>query len=285
MSIIEIQGLHYAYPSPGGGEPRWVLRGIDLSIEAGECVGLMGPTGVGKTTLCLALTGIVPQSTGGVIRGRARVLGMDTKHTRVSDLAARVGVVFQDPETQLFNLSVEEEVAFGPENLGLSPDEIGPRITWALDQVGILELSRRPPSELSGGEKQRLAIASILAMAPEVLVLDEPTANLDPNGKREVREVVRDLKRRRELTTVVVSQDADWLAEVAERIVVLDGGKVALDGPAQEVLGRTETLGRIGVAAPQMCELASELNRSLATNFAFTRLDEAELRLREALGG
>lgn len=285
MPIIEIKGLHYAYPSPVGDEPLWVLRGIDLTVQRGECVGLMGPTGVGKSTLCLALTGIVPQSTGGVIRGEARVLGMDTKHTRVPDLASRVGVVFQDPETQLFNLSVEEEVAFGLENLGWSAQEIGPRINWALKQVGILGLEQRPPAELSGGEKQRLAIASILAMAPEVLVLDEPTANLDPNGKREVREVVRGLKRQRGLTTLVVSQDADWLAEVAERVVVLHEGRVALDGPTEDVLSQTQALGRIGVAAPQMSELAAELSRALGERFAFTRLDEAEVRLRETLDG
>ncbi len=195
MPIIDIQNFHYAYPPLGQDEPHWVLRGVDLAVEAGTCIGVMGPTGVGKSTLCQAIVGIVPQLTGGIVRGQVHVLGRDARSTPVADLAQGVGVVFQDSESQLFGLTVEEEVAFGPENMGLAPDEIEDRVTWALDTVGLNDDRLRSPYELSGGEKQRLAIAAALSMSPQVLVLDEPISHLDPQGKREIRSLVAELVR------------------------------------------------------------------------------------------
>jgi energy-coupling factor transporter ATP-binding protein EcfA2 len=284
MPSIDIRDFHYAYPPLGQAEPRWVLRGVDLAVEAGSCVGVMGATGVGKSTLCQAIVGIVPQLTGGIVRGQVRVLGEDARSTPVPDLARQVGMVFQDSESQLFNLTVEEEVAFGPENIGLPPEEIESRVAWALTTVGLIESRKRSPVELSGGEKQRLAIAAALSMSPKVLVLDEPTAHLDPRGKREIQALVATMVRDSGQTILVVEQDADWLAELADRVVVLADGRVALDGPTDAVLGDPEALLALGVGPPQLSELASAINRDLGTRFAFTRLDEAEWVLKEDLG-
>jgi len=166
VSVISITNLHFSYPPLVEGQPAApVLRGINLEVSSGEFVSIMGPTGVGKTTLCLALNGIVPQSTGGVFRGDVQVCGMNTKKTPVAALAASVGVVFQDPESQFFNMTVEDEVAFGAESLGVPREEIAERIEWALEMVGMADHRRRSPMQLSGGQKQRVAIASVLAMA------------------------------------------------------------------------------------------------------------------------
>lgn len=284
MPSIDIRDFHYAYPPLGQAEPRWVLRGVDLAVEAGSCVGVMGATGVGKSTLCQAIVGVVPQLTGGIVRGQVRVLGKEARSTPVPDLARQVGMVFQDSESQLFNLTVEEEVAFGPENIGLPPEEIESRVAWALTTVGLIESRKRSPYELSGGEKQRLAIAAALSMSPKVLVLDEPTAHLDPRGKSEIQALVGTMVRDSGQTILVVEQDADWLAELADRVVVLADGRVALEGPTDEVLGDPEALSELGVGPPQLSELASAINRDLGTHFAFIRLDQAEQALKEDLG-
>lgn len=285
MPSIDIRDFHFAYPPLGQAEPRWVLRGVDLVVETGSCIGVMGATGAGKSTLCQALGGIVPQLTGGIVRGRVRVLGQEARSTPVPDLAQQVGMVFQDSENQLFNLTVEEEVAFGPENIGLPSEEIEDRVAWALATVGLIEARQRSPYELSGGEKQRLAIAAALSMSPKLLVLDEPTAHLDPHGKREIQSLVASMVRDSGRTIVVVEQDADWLAELADRVIVLAEGRVALDGPPDAVLADPDPLLALGVGPPQLSELASVLNRDLGTRFAFTRLDEAERVLWEDLGG
>jgi energy-coupling factor transporter ATP-binding protein EcfA2 len=285
MAVIDIRDLHYAYPAAGSAEPRWVLRGVTLAVEAGSCVGIVGPTGAGKSTLCQAVMGLVPQATGGVIRGQVSVFGLEARHTPVADMAQRVGLVFQDPETQLFNLSAEEEVAFGLENLGLPPAAIGARVEWALDRVGLLELAKRPPAELSGGEKQRLTIAVVLAMAPDLLILDEPTSSLDPRGKQDVQRLITDLVNDSQVTTLVIEQDTDWLASLADRIVVLSQGQVAMDGPARQVFAQATHLRELGVGAPQLSELAEALQGNLGGEFAFSELGEAERVLREDLRG
>lgn len=285
MPVIEIVDFHYAYPSLGEAAQRWVLNGVNLAVDPGTCVGVMGATGSGKTTLCHALLGIVPQLTGGTVRGQVRVLDMDARRTAVADLARRVGLVFQDAESQLFNLSVEEEVAFGLESLGLPPEDITRRVARVLDDVGLADDRLRSPYELSGGEKQRLAIATALAMDPDLLILDEPISHVDPVGKRAIRTLVGGLVQSKGATLVVVEQDADWLAEIADRVVVLDEGRVAIDGPAEQVLTDAESLLALGVGPPQLSELAAGLNRDLGTRYAFTRIDQAERTLKEALGG
>ena len=236
----------------------------------------MGPTGGGKSTLCLALNGIVPQSTGGVIKGDVLVEGLNTKRHPVAQLAQSVGLVFQEPETQLFNMSVEAEVAFGLENLGLPPQEILERIEWALALVGLRDLRQRSPFQLSGGQKQRVAIASILAMTPKILVLDEPTASLDPAGKVEVFSVVRQLRQQRGMTIIMVEHESERIAEFSDRVVVLnDRGQIELTGTPAQVFAQVERMQAIGLATPQVSQLAHCLNQTRQTGFVFTQLDEA----------
>ena len=279
-TLISVRGLGFAYPAlEPGAEAPWVLDRVDLDIERGEFLSIMGPTGAGKSTLCLALVGIVPQSTGGLIRGEVRVDGLDTKTEAVASLAGRVGVVFQDPETQLFNMNVEAEIAFGLENKGVAPEEMADRIDWAAHTVGIEGLLDRSPFELSGGQKQRVAIAAVLAMTPDVLVLDEPTASLDPRGKQEVFAVVRDLRRRRGMTIVMVEQDAESIAEFSDRVAVLAQGRVRRIGSPHEVFACVDEIEDLGLRVPQVTEVAERLNLRHGTTHRFTRLEEAALAL------
>jgi energy-coupling factor transporter ATP-binding protein EcfA2 len=277
-SLITMRGFTYRYPPVAEGEaPVTALEGIDLDIAAGEFLGVTGTTASGKSTLCLALNGLVPHATGGVIGGDVVVDGWNTKRVKVPQLATRIGLVFQDPESNLLGLSVEDEVAFGPENLGISPGEIASRVDWALNVVGMSAFRQRSANQLSGGQKQRVAIAAVLAMRPDVLVLDEPTAQLDPRGKFEVASAIEALRREhgRHMTVVMVEQDAELLAQFADRVVVLDAGRIVDDGTPREVFGRVERLDTLGVAVPQMAEIADRLNKRLGTRFDFLTSDEA----------
>lgn len=283
-AVIVIDGLHYTYPPllPDG-QPVAALRGIDLAVAQGEFLALMGRIGAGKTTLCLALNGLVPHTTGGTIRGDVIVLGLNTKRHAVADLAAQVGVVFQNPEEQLFHMRVEDEVAFGPENLGLPRMEIAERVTWALRAVGLEAFQQRSPIRLSGGEKQRLALAAVLAMRPQVLVLDEPTASLDPRGASDLIALLRELRETMDLTVVMATQDSEWVAEQADRMAVLHEGRIARLGSPDELLCQVADMRALGVRVPQVAEVAAELNARLDTRFRFTRLDDATQTLSEDL--
>ena len=276
-SAICVANVHYAYPSAiPEAPPTAALRGIEMVVESGEFLAVMGPTGAGKTTLCLALNGLVPQATGGTFRGDVLVAGHNTKRVPVAELATEVGVVFQDSESQLFTMTVEDEVAFGPESLGLSVEEIERRIQWALDVVGLADMRTRSPGHLSGGQQRRLAIAAILAMMPAILVLDEPTGGLDPLGRHAVLDVVAELQQKG-TTVVMASQDADAVASLAGRVVVIEAGQVALEGRAQDVLGRVEELHAFGLDAPQMAELSRSLGIDppcLTVDQAFRALSE-----------
>ena len=276
MTAISIENLHYAYPPlVPDGPTISVLRGINLQIEQGEFVSLMGPTGAGKSTLCMALNGLVPQSTGGVIHGRVTVLNRNPWRTPVAELAAHVGIVYQDPESQLFAATVGDEVAFGPENLGIDRQEILERVDWALNLVNMRHLYDRSPAQLSGGQQQRVAIAASLAMMPQVLILDEPTASLDPMGQHEVFQVIDSLCRKREMTILMVSHDADQVAQFSDRIAVLWQGRIALCNSPRHVLAQADLLNQAGLAVPQVSELGAELNRRLGTCYGFVRLDQA----------
>jgi len=282
--LIAVENLSYAYPpaQPGDG-PEWVLDGVDFQLNEGEFVALMSRTGSGKTTLCLALNGIVPHSTGGIIGGDVFVQGVNSKRATVPLLARQVGVVFQDPETQIFNLTVEMEVAFGLETLGIPPPEIRERVDWALDMVGMSRLLRRSPHQLSGGQKQRVAIAAIVAMLPKVLVLDEPTASLDPEGKIEVFEAIRRLKQQQTMSILMVSDEAEQIAEFADRVLVLADGKIKMRGTVDKIFSRSETLMAMGLSTPQVCAVASGLNRAHGTAFDFATLPAACAALKSRL--
>ena len=256
MKVAEVRGLKWRYK---GREER-ALNGVDLEIERGEILGIMGPSGAGKTTLCLALMGIIPQRVPGEIEGEVRVLGMDTREVDASHIARRVGIVFEDPESQFVMSSVEDEMVLGLEPLGLPREEMRERVLWALELVGLgKEFLSRHPLELSGGEKQRVAIAAMLAREPEILILDEPTSDLDPVGKEEVMEAIKDVYRELGLTMVLVEHEAEVLAEVADRIAIMDRGEVVLEGDPRTVFSRVEELVGMGVHPPQVTLLFHKL--------------------------
>jgi len=280
-SLVEVRDLWYAYPALAGVAPEWVLRGVNLHLGLGEVVGLMGATGAGKSTLALALNGSVPQSTGGQVRGEVLIEGLDSKRHPVAELATRVGIVFQDPATQFLQTTVEAEVAFGPENLGLPVAELEQRVSWALRVTGLVEFRQRAPAHLSGGEQQRVAIAAILAMRPRILVFDEPTASLDPGGKLEVLEVIRTL--RSEHTILLITQDSEALAGFADRVLVLDHGQIVMEGNPVQVFEQVERLGELGLRPPEIWEFARCLNEALgASVFGFADVEQAVAALRQA---
>ena len=290
-AAVRIENLHFRYPvfdpdatGVGGEEPGYALAGIDLEIGEGELLGVSGTTGSGKTTLCLALNGLVPQQTSGTIRGDVWVGEWNTKRLPVPQLATRVGLVFQDPEANLLGLTVEDEVAFGPENLGVDPREIEERVTWALDVVGMTTQRRRSAALLSGGQKQRAGIAAVLAMLPRVLVLDEPTAELDPLGKREIAEVIAGLREReRGMAVVMVESDTTTLARLADRLAIMDAGSIiALDEPGALYANPAPLIER-GVPVPDVSQVALRLNRRRGTSWSFVTDDEALAALRDDL--
>jgi len=258
--IVVVNELHYAYPPPlPDAAAVEVLRGVNLAVHPGEFVALLGRVGAGKSTLCMALNGLVPHVTGGVFRGDVTVAGQNTKQHAVAELARAVGLVFQDAEAQLTQMRVEDEIAFGPENLGLPVQEIAARVSWALAAVGLTEHRDRSPHRLSGGEKQRVAIAAMLAMRPQVLVLDEPTANLDPAGKAGVFKVLLRLARERQVAIVIATQEVERAARYADRIAVLHEGRIALDGPPAAIFSAAVPLADWGLSVPEMVELGERL--------------------------
>lgn len=242
--MIQIEDLTVMY-----GQHR-ALSHINLSITSGEIVLIAGPSGCGKSTLIRCLNGLIPHSSPALMRGRVWVGGKDTIHTSVADLARTVGMVFQNPATQFFNLTVDEEIAFGPRNLGLTEKEVSSRVAEALDATGLCPLRDRHISTLSGGEQQRLAIATALAMRPEILVLDEPTSSLDVDG---TRQVLQTLRRLNELgTTIVITEHRlDPIAELTHRIVIVEQGRIVMDSPPADCLKRRDLLRRAGLSHPK----------------------------------
>jgi energy-coupling factor transport system ATP-binding protein len=254
---VLVEDLSFRYS--GGTEP--VLRKISLSIPRGSLVLLVGATGAGKSTLYLALNGLIPHMVRGRMAGRVRVVGMDTREHSVPELAQRVGIVFQDPEVQLFALSVEEELAFGPENLGLPAEEIRRRVADAITVVRLADLVEREPARLSGGQQQSVAMGSIWTMLPDVLILDEPTSNLDPESSLRVLELILMLNREHGKTILLAEHKLDLVADVAHQVIVLSRGEVMLTGTPRDVFSQVDTLLGLGLAPPQVTLLAHELRR------------------------
>ena len=242
--MIELEGLSVRY----GAQPA--LEGVSLSIAAGEFVLISGPSGCGKSTLARVLAGMIPAVIRAQVEGRARVAGLDPSRTPPASLATRVGLVFQNPATQLFCLTVEEEVAFGPRNLGLDEDAVRERVDWALQATGLEELRGRAPLELSGGGQQRLAIAAALALRAPLLVLDEPLASLDRPGARQVLHTLVDLNRQHGMTIVMIEHRLAEASRVAGRIVLMDRGRIVADEPADAISGDRERLELPGLARP-----------------------------------
>ena len=251
-----VRGLRLRYAETG----EIVLRGVDLRLRQGEVKLLLGPSGSGKSSLALTLNGLIPHQLDAEIRGSVTIAGRDTREVGVDWLTTKVGMLFQDPESQIATLTVVDEVAFGLENLRVPPEEMRPRIEAALRQVGLDGLEERDTGALSGGQKQRLALASTLAMGVEVLVLDEPTANLDPEGTADFFDLLRQLKASG-ATVLIIEHKLDELIDQVDSIAVLgDDGTIIADGPPREVLrDNRDALTRLGVWLPQVSDLANRL--------------------------
>jgi cobalt/nickel transport system ATP-binding protein len=240
---LEVEHLTFAYP-----DGRQVLFGVDLRVGPGERVALLGPNGAGKTTLALHLNGLLGDGTGGYGTGTVtvggRVVRPGVRGRDLLEVRRAVGMVFQDPDDQLFMPTVRDDVAFGPANLGLPPDEVALRVRRALAQVGLQDVGDRPPHHLSFGQRRRVAVATVLAMEPSVLVLDEPTSNLDPASRRELLEVLTGLTDRdgEPVTTLVVTHDLPYALQLCPRSVLLDEGRVVADGPTRDLLADADLM-------------------------------------------
>ena len=236
VPVLDVRGVAYAYP--GGHQ---ALFGVDLHVHPGERVALLGPNGAGKTTLVLHLNGILTPGAGSVT-----VSGLPVTGANLLEVRRRVGIVFQDPDDQLFMPTVRDDVAFGPANLGLRGAELDERVVEALSAVGVADLAERAPHHLSFGQRRRVAIATVLAMRPEILVLDEPSSNLDPASRRELAAILRSL----DVTVLMVTHDLPYAVELCERSVVLSEGTVVADGPTREVLADATFMARHRLELP-----------------------------------
>jgi energy-coupling factor transporter ATP-binding protein EcfA2 len=250
LAAIKVKDLTYTYPNA----PKPALQGASLTIDKGEFVILTGPSGCGKTTLCRCFNGLIPHFYQGELEGELNVAGLNAAEHPIHDLASHVGLVFQNPENQLFALSVEKDVAFGLENLGIPREAMQKQVDWALETTGIQDLRERAPHELSGGQQQRVAIASIIAMRPEVMVLDEPTSFLDPLGAERIFDVIAELNRSLRMTVVLVEHRLDLAAKYANHVVVMDKGTVVLDGDPRAVLG-SQDARLLGIGTPKATRL------------------------------
>lgn len=248
--IASLENVSYLYPNSS----KPVLENISLDITQGEFLGVIGPTGAGKTTLCLTFNGIVPQFYGGRFFGYVTIGGVDTLEQTISSLARYVGAVFEDPETQLLSTSVENEIAFALENLCVEPDEIIARIPQVLAAVRLEGTQKKHPQELSGGQKQRLVIAAALALQPRLLILDEPTSQLDPIGSQEVFATVKELNQELGVTIVMVSHAAEEMAEYSDRIALLSGGKLLTIGSPHQIYSEIELLQSQDLRPPEVAQ-------------------------------
>ncbi|AKT50502.1 cobalt ABC transporter ATP-binding protein [Arsenicicoccus sp. oral taxon 190] len=232
-AALDVSRLAFAYP-----DGRQVLFGVDLQVAPGERVALLGPNGAGKTTLLLHLNGILGAVSGGTGTGAVTVAGVPLRRESLADVRRRVGIVFQDPDDQLFMPTVGDDVAFGPHNLGLRGAELDERVRWALAQVGMQDVVDRPPHHLSFGQRRRVAVATVLAMQPDVLVLDEPSSNLDPASRRELSEILTSL----DVAMLMVTHDLPYALQLCPRSLLLDDGRIVADGPTRDLLADDELM-------------------------------------------
>jgi len=271
--VIEVENLWWKYELT----PDWILKGINLKIYRGEFVVIVGPNDSGKTTLVQSFNGLIPHFQRGEMRGTVKVLGKDTQETEVADLCRHVGMTFQDPETQFLLSTVVEEISFGPQNLGLPPEEIKDRVEWALKVTRMSEFRKKDPVELSGGQKQRVALAATLAMKPEILILDEPTSMLDPIGKDELMAVLYDLRKTSPDTTfIIVEHHIEELVNLADRFILLRDGKILRDAPTEKFFEDPDFLLNNGVRVPDSILLYKKIGRKIgSTGRIFLTEEEA----------
>ncbi len=282
--ILEIKDLTFTY----AGAETPALKNINLQIFEGEYVALLGLNGSGKTTLQLCINGVIPHMIMGDMEGSVTVQDLDTAEYPTRELAKIVGVVFDNPEFQLSQMSVAEEIALGLENLGVAVEEMNPIIHEVLDIVGLSGLGDRSPFELSGGQQQRLSIAAALAMRPQILVMDEPTSNVDPIGKEEVFAVAAKLNRERKMTVIMAEHEVEVMAAYANRIIVMDHGEVILNGTPTEVFSQLDVLEKAGLRVPQVTEMAYRLEHERGAHWNTTypvTTEEAFQRIAPLFGG
>lgn len=280
--MINIQGLSFFYDN----SKEAALNNINLHISEGEFVGVIGPTGAGKSTLTLCLNAVIPHFQRGDFYGEVKVDGKDTVDNNCARIAYSVGSVFQDPESQIVSSIVEEETAFGLENLNIPRAEIASRIKESLEMAGISDLRHSSTAQLSGGQKQRVAIASAIALRPKILVLDEPTSELDPKGSLDIFNTLRHLNIEYNITVVVVEQKIQLLTEYCSRLVVMEKGSVLLDGPTRTVLANQDILQGIGVNSSPVTRLAYLLKKEGLYQGEFPiNVDEAHLVVSKVLSG
>ncbi|MCX8179994.1 MAG: energy-coupling factor transporter ATPase [Thermofilaceae archaeon] len=254
MKAVEIRDFWWRYPS----RREWTLKGIDLNVQEREILGIIGPSSAGKTTLCLCISGVAFRITRGEHKGVLKVFGLEVPSTSITELSQHVSLVLQDPDVQFVTMRVFDEVAFALENSGLPRDEILERVREALEFTGMMEYANKPPHELSGGQKQRVALAAAIARRPSLLIVDEATSDLDPVGKREVFEVVERLRDAYRLTAIIVDHNSDDLTKFADRIIVLNEGKVAREGDPRSVFSKVEELTPFGIRIPQVAMLLAK---------------------------
>jgi len=257
---IKIENLNYIYMKRTPFEKK-ALDGVSFEIEEGEFVAIIGHTGSGKSTLIQHINGLLKPDSGKII-----IDGEDitAKKMNLSHIRKKVGLVFQYAEYQLFEETIEKDIAFGPGNLGLSDDDINDRVKKTMEIVGLdyETYKDKSPFEISGGQKRRVAIAGVVAMEPKVLILDEPTAGLDPKGRDDILYQIKELHRRLKITVILVSHSMEDVAKVADRIIVMDNGKNIIDGKPSEVFRQVETLEKVGLAVPQVTYLVKRLNEA-----------------------
>ncbi|MBR4720765.1 MAG: energy-coupling factor transporter ATPase [Clostridia bacterium] len=252
--MIDAKNITFTYDEE---EPKkYVLKGLDLHIKRGSFVAVLGHNGSGKSTLAKTFNGILLPSGGTVY-----VAGMDTKdETKIFDIRSTAGMVFQNPDNQMVAAIVEDEVAFAPENLGVEPSEIRRRVDECLETVNMSEFAKSSPSRLSGGQKQRIAIAAVLAMEPECIILDEPTAMLDPKGRSEVIKTIKELNKSRNMTVVLITHFMEEAA-IADRVVVMNHGRIEMDDTPSKIFSQVEKIKELGLDVPQVTELVFELKK------------------------
>ncbi|MCZ2807791.1 MAG: ATP-binding cassette domain-containing protein [Candidatus Bathyarchaeota archaeon] len=279
LAVIETRDLTYTYP--GATKPS--IKEVSITIEKGDFVILTGPSGCGKTTLCRCFNGLIPHFYNGNLEGEIVVAGLKVNDQQIHQIARHVGLVFQNPENQLFALSVEKDVAFGLENFAMPRDEMRKRVDWALQMAGITELSERPPNELSGGQQQRVAIASVLAMQPDIMILDEPTSFLDPVGAQKIFEVINELNKKLGITIILVEHRLDLASKYANHVIVMDEGKIVLNGTPREIFN-SEEARLIGVGIPKATKLYQQLKQNgIHLKTVPVTTEETANLLREAL--
>ncbi|RCX09576.1 energy-coupling factor transport system ATP-binding protein [Anaerobacterium chartisolvens] len=281
MNAIEISGLNWKY----SGKDQPALKDINLSICENTFVGIIGSNESGKTTLVSCIKGLIPENYSGVYKGEVKLFGKSIKECSTVDIARTVGMVFSDPDAQFTSMSVEEEIAFGLENMGLPVSEIKERIEWVSRLTSIESLLEKPPYDLSGGQKQRIAIASIIAMKPRIIILDEPTSMLDPFAKDNIFSLLQTMKRELKVTIIVVEHNIEKIAELADQIILVSDGRVEKIGESQGFFDDIEFIESHSVKVPEAIKFIQRLYKEKGLcGSAPVRFDEIKKAAEELLG-